>query len=121
MKAQNISAQNFNGRLFVINKLSKKPAQSIEKEKSNLLNLIKKENFDLYIKQNYSNNKINIIATTKLRPQINAVAEIPVNSKHSAYLEKGKKVIQDYKTVQENFLWNEYKKNVLLKKKYLIL
>lgn len=117
MKAQNISAQNFNGRLFVINKLSKKPAQSIEKEKSNLLNLIKKENFDLYIKQNYSNNKINIIATTKLQPQINAVAEIPVNSKHSAYLEKGKKVIQDYKTGQENFLWNEYKKKRTFKEK----
>ena len=60
MKTQNISAQNFNGGLYVVNKLSKKPAQCVEKEKSNLLELIRKEKFDLFIKQDYSKNVVNI-------------------------------------------------------------
>ena len=42
MKTQNVSVQSFNGGLFVVNKLSKKPAQCIEKQKSNIIALIKK-------------------------------------------------------------------------------
>ena len=43
MKTQNVSVQSFNGGLFVVNKLSKKPAQCVEKQKSNIIALIKKE------------------------------------------------------------------------------
>ncbi len=114
MKTQNVTTQSFTGGLYVINKLSKKPALSIQKEKSNLLNLIKKENFDLYIKQDYRKNKINIIATTKTEPNICAVNEIPTVAKHSDYLNVSQKTIQDYKNIKEQLLYEEYQKNITL-------
>lgn len=118
MKTQNISAQNFNGGLYVVNKLSKKPAQCVEKEKSNLLELIRKEKFDLFIKQDYSKNVVNIIATTKSEPQISASNEISASVKPAQYLNAARKSIENYKTVREDYLYKEYKKSRTFKDKF---
>lgn len=118
MKTQNVSAQSFNGGLYVVNKLSKKPAQCIEKEKSNLLELIKKEKFDLFIKQDYSGHKINIVATTKSEPHISASNDVLVTANHSQYLETAKKSVENYKTVREDYLYKEYKKSRTFKDKF---
>jgi len=118
MKTQNISAQNFNGGLYVVNKLSKKPAQCISKEKSNLLELIKKEKFDLFIKQDYSGHKINIVATTKSEPQISASNNVSVTANHSQYLDAAKKTVENYKTVREDYFYDAYQKSRTFKDKF---
>lgn len=111
-------SRSFTGKLYVVNKLSKKPAQCILKEKSNLLELIKKEKFDLFIKQDYSKNKINIIATTKTEPQISVTSEVPLTSKHSSYLDATKQLIKSYKAAKEEYIYNSYEKSRTFKKKF---
>ena len=118
MKTENVSAQNFNGVLYVVNKLSSKPAQCILKEKTNLLELIKKEKFDLFIKQDYSANRVNIVATTKSEPQISASNDVLVTANHSQYLETAQKTVENYKTVREDYFWNAYEKSRTFKDKF---
>lgn len=108
---------NFGGDLYIVNKLSRKPAQCVLKEKSNLLELVRKEKFDLYIKQDYSANRVDIVATTKSEPQISASNSLPVTSKHSFYLDAAKKSIENYKTVREDYLYKEYEKSRTFKDK----
>lgn len=108
---------NFGGNLYIVNKLSRKPAQCVLKEKSNLLELVRKEKFDLYIKQDYSANRVDIVATTKSEPQISASNSLPVTSKHSFYLDAAKKSIENYKTVREDYLYKEYEKSRTFKDK----
>ena len=108
---------NFGGNLYIVNKLSRKPAQCVLKEKSNLLELVRKEKFDLYIKQDYSANRVDIVATTKSEPQISASNSLPVTSKHSYYLDAAKKSVENYKTVREDYLYKEYKKSRTFKDK----
>ena len=108
---------NFGGNLYIVNKLSRKPAQCVLKEKSNLLELVRKEKFDLYIKQDYSANRVDIVATTKSEPQISASNSLPVTSKHSFYLDAAKKSIENYKTIREDYLYKEYEKSRTFKDK----
>lgn len=109
---------NFNGKLYVVNKLSKKPAQSVEKEKSNLLKLIKKEKFDLYIKQDYSKNKIDIVATTKAQPHISSSSEVKITANPSQYLDAAKKSVENYGTVRDNYFYNAYQQSKTFKQKF---
>lgn len=102
--------RSFAGKLFVVNKLSKKPALCILKEKSNLLELIKKEKFDLYIKQDYSKNKVDIIATARTEPQISITSEVPLTAKHSSYLDATKQSIIRYKKAKEEYVFDVYEK-----------
>ena len=108
---------NFGGNLYIVNKLSKKPAQCVLKEKSNLLELVRKEKFDLYIKQDYSANRVDIVATTKSEPQISASNDISVTAKHSQYLDAAKKTVENYKTIREDYLYKEYEKSRTFKNK----
>lgn len=118
MKTENISAQSFYGGLYVVNKLSKKPAGCVEKEKSNLLKLIKKEKFDLFIKQDYSKNKIDIVATTKTEPHISSLNAVGVNASPAQYLDAAKKSIENYGKVRSDYFYNAYKKGRKFKDKF---
>lgn len=109
---------NFNGGLYVVNKLSKKPAQCILKEKSNFLNIIGKEQFDLFIKQDYSKNVVNIITSTKSSPDFNVVKTVPVTAKLGAYSVAAKKSVEEYKVLLKNKLFEEtFNKKLTLKEK----
>lgn len=118
MKTQNVSVQSFNGGIFVVNKLSKKPAQCIEKEKSNIIALIKKENFDLFFKQNYSNNNISITATTFSDSNFQVTNFVPATAKYSDYLKVSEKTVKDYKKAKDDYIYSEYKKNRTFKQKF---
>ncbi|MBO6181101.1 hypothetical protein J6O86_05385 [bacterium] len=118
MKTHNVSVQSFNGGLFVVNKLSKKPVQCLEKEKSNILALIKKENFDLFFKQDYSNNDISITATTLSESNIQVTNFLPVTARHSEYLKASEKTVKDYKKAKDDYIYSEYKKNRTFKQKF---
>lgn len=118
MKCGNVSEQNFNGNLYILNTLSKKPAQCILKEQSNLIKLIKKENFDLFIKQDYVKNQVNIIATTIDEPYINVSNGVLITAKPSQYLDTARKTIENYKPVRQEYCHREYQKNKTFKDKF---
>lgn len=117
MKTQNVSAQSFNGGLFVVNKLSKKPAQCIEKEKSNIIALIKKENFDLFLKQDYSGNKVNIIATTKTNPSLYASNSVSIEANHSHYMKTAQKTVAEYKNISDEIYRKSLTEKLTFKEK----
>ena len=118
MKCSNVSEQNFNGQLYILNKLSKKPAQCIAKEQSNILKLIEKEKFDLFIKQDYVKNTVNIMAMTKTEPHINVSNDVPVTAKPSKYLNAARKTIENYEPIREEYHYREYQKNKTFKQKF---
>ena len=109
---------SFNGKLYVVNKLSKKPAQCIEKEKSNLLKLIKKEKFDLFIKQDYIKNKVNIVATTKDQPHISSSNMVNVTAKGAQYLAAAKRSVENYGKIRDDYFYKAYKNGRTFKQKF---
>lgn len=117
MKTQNVSVQSFNGGLFVVNKLSKKPAQCVEKQKSNIIALIKKENFDLFLKQDYSGNKVNIVATTKTNPGLYASNSVPIEANHSHYMKTAQKTVAEYKNISDEIYRKSLTEKLTFKEK----
>ena len=115
MKTQNISAQNFNGKLYVVNKLSKKPAKCLLKEKSSILKLIKKEKFDLFVKQDYSKNVVNIIAATKYNSEINVKNGVSLTAKLRTYTEAAKKSVSEYKLLLNDIYQKSNERKLSLK------
>lgn len=100
MNIQQITnAQNFEGKLIILNDLSQKPYASINKVKDNLQKQIQPKKYDLYIGQDYSANKIRI-AASHFRPSYikGALAheELPITAKSSRYLYAAKNAIDKH-------------------------
>lgn len=100
MNIQQITnAQNFEGKLIILNDLSQKPYASINKVKDNLQKQIQPKKYDLYIGQDYSANKIRI-AASHFRPSYikGALAheELPITAKSSRYLYAAKDAIDKH-------------------------
>ncbi len=98
---------NFTGGVFVVNKLSAKPSKCINSQKGELISLIKKEPFDLFIKQDYRENEILIIGKNKRNSQgIETIEKIPVNSKAQTYTQTAKNLIESHKKHEEQHQWD---------------
>ena len=82
------------------------------------MNIIGKEQFDLFIKQDYSKNVVNIITSTKSSPDFNVVKTVPVTAKLGAYSVAAKKSVEEYKVLLKNKLFEEtFNKKLTLKEK----
>lgn len=84
MKTQSVSNkynQDFKGSIVVLNKLSPRPAKSLDNIKTNFDILLHKFPADVYIKQDYRENCVNIMLG-KSPDTVLTHSNIPVNSNH---------------------------------------
>ena len=100
MNIQQITnAQNFEGKLIILNDLSQKPHASINKVKDALQKQIEPKKYDLHIGQDYSANKIRI-AASHFRPSyiqgVLAHEELPITAKSSRYIYAAKDAIDKH-------------------------
>ena len=108
MRAECITNTNFQGRVVITNKLSNKPQQCINKTKKNIEDVVKKDNYILYLTQDYSANTINFELKKYYFPNLRheeevidtgIVNKININSRASKYVEAAKKTIADDKAM----------------------
>ena len=100
MKVTDVSKINFEGKIVILNDLSHKPDLSIKKVKVSLQKLIEPMNCNLFVEQNYTNNKINI-GVSQLNPKtmsgVISHEELPITAKSSRYVYAAKNAIDKYK------------------------
>ena len=114
MRAECISNTDFQGRVVIKNKFSNKPRKCVSKAKKDIENIVKNDNYILYLTQDYSTNTINFELKTYCYPNLrheeivntDIVNKININSKASKYVETAKKTIADYKALQQQ-LWEK--------------
>ena len=115
------NSQNFEGKLVIVNELSKKPKRCISKVQGYIQKLVKSKDYNLFIQQDYSKNEMRIIAdySFPLKPSqrmylfSRTQMNIPVTSKASKYVEASKDVID----MHEKALSDIEQKNWELKQK----
>jgi len=116
MRTDCIGSTDFNGKLFVINKLSDKPKKSIDRVRNNLEKLIQPKNYNLYIEQDYRTCKINIgVSYFQPRYMSGVVAheELPIVAKSNKYVYATKRAIDKYeanKAEKEQQAWEQEQK-----------
>ena len=111
MRTASLNDTNFQGKVIVLNRLSSKPNRCLNKVEGDMQKLVQKKDYNLYLKQDYAGNLINISAeypfTQKpsqkhicmLKTQIN----VPITSKASRYVDTASNVIKQF----ENNMWNK--------------
>lgn len=128
MKIQQITnAQNFEGKLIVVNKLSQKPQRCIDKVCDCIQELINKKDYNLYVRQDYIQNAIGISAEYQfpIRPHQRISygkieKYIPIQSKAAMYKKTADdvvKVFEENKRQTEQKNW-EQKKQKQKKQEY---
>ena len=114
MRTDCINNTNFQGKLVVVNKLSNKPSRCLNKVKDSMEELVRNKDYNLYVQQDYSNDKIRIIAEYPfpLKPSqrdkyIRTQKYIPTVSNASKYLYTAQDVLNEH---EENLRTMEQKK-----------
>ena len=113
MRTECISDTNFQGKLIITNRLSNKPNNCINKVKSSLENLILKKDYNLYITQDYTQNKICISAKYPVSMLNEQGENLQINSKASRYIDAAKNAISKYENAlsdKEQKIWEQNKK-----------
>lgn len=103
MKTDCVNNTIFGGKLVITNHLSNKPNNCINKLKDSLEGLVQKKDYNLYVTQDYSMNKICITVKYPVNMLNQAGETIPINAKHSKYIDAAKSAIAKYdKALLEN-------------------
>ena len=100
MRVENNNAITFNGNFVINSSLTSKPQSCVKKVKNELQALVKKQNYNLYLRQNYSENEIEI-AVGQQCPFNKNIKEsikqgIPITSNTLKYIDAAKKAIAEY-------------------------
>ena len=117
MRAECIGNTNFQGKLVLLNELSRKPGSCIEKVKKDLQEMIKPKNYDLYLEQDYSTNKINFAASTLYPRCIHGAIEheeLPITAKPKRYINAAKDTMDNYEKAlneKEQQAWEQKQKH----------
>lgn len=121
MKTNKVTNTNFQGNIFIFGNLSQKPKQSVEKAQENIKALLNGKGYDLYFKQDYQKNVVNIelkrVVYSDFYKKHNGnvtgfSTNVNIASGSSKYIDAAKKVISDY---EKNL---EQKKHEQLEKEY---
>lgn len=116
MRAERISDTNFQGNLYIQNKLSIVADSRMKKVAAGIEEFIASKKYDLYVQQDYGYNNVNFIASQYAPSDIVDVyrkISIPVISKHSKYTEAAKKATENYEKAmlnEEQKQWERQKK-----------
>ena len=102
MRVENNNAITFNGNLIINSSLSSKPQNCVKKIKNELQALVKSQSYNLYLRQNYSRNEIEI-AVGHQCPFNKGSKEyvkqgIPATSNFPKYIDAANKAIADYES-----------------------
>ena len=104
MRTDCLSNIDFHGKVVILNTLSHKPYLNIKKAENNFTKQIKSKNYNLYIEQDYSLNKINIgVSPLKLRTMSGNIEheELPITAKSKRYIYAAKSAIDNYEKRQK--------------------
>lgn len=116
MQTDCVSSTYFQGKVVILNTLSHKPYLNIKKAENNFTRQIKSKNYNLYIEQDYSLNKINI-GVSMLQPRTMSGTieheELPVTAKSKRYIYAAKSAIDKFEKSQkekEQQTWEQEQK-----------
>jgi len=104
MQTDCVSSTYFQGKVVILNTLSHKPYLNIKKAENNFTRQIKSKNYNLYIEQDYSLNKINIgVSPLKPRTMSGNIEheELPITAKSKRYIYAAKSAIDNYEKRQK--------------------
>ena len=116
MRTDCLCSIDFQGKVVILNTLSHKPYLNIKKAENNFTRQIKSKNYNLYIEQDYSLNKINIgVSSLKPRTMSGTIEheEIPITAKSNRYIYAAKSAIDKYeksKKDKEQEAWEQEQK-----------
>ena len=107
MRINGVSNTNFQGNVIVSDNLSRKPQQNVNKAKSNIQNFVKDKHYNLYFKQDYAKNVINIelkkvsydfdwYQKREITSDTGFSTNVNITSSSSKYADAAKKLINDY-------------------------
>ena len=118
MRTDCLSNIDFQGKVVILNPLSNKPYLNIKKAENNFTKQIKSKNYNLYIEQDYSLNKINIgVSPLKPRTMSGNIEheELPITAKSKRYIYAAKSAIDNYEKRQkekEAQAWEQEQKRI---------
>lgn len=109
MRTEGINNTKFEGRLVLANNFSAKPKQSLQKSQNAIKELVRNNDYGLYLTQDYSKNAISIelkkvfeykdyFRKKEIITDTGVVEYVDINSKPSRYVDAAKKAISDYET-----------------------
>ena len=104
MRTDCLSNIDFQGKVVILNTLSHKPNSSLKKVENNLQKQVQSKNYDLYIEQDYSLNKINIgVSPLKPRTMSGNIEheELPITAKSKRYIYAAKSAIDKHEKRQK--------------------
>ena len=119
MRTDCLNSTDFQGKVVILNNLSHKPYLCIKKVENNLTKQINSKNYNLYIEQDYSLNKMNI-GVSLLRPRTMSGTieheELPITSKSNRYIYAAKSAIETFekniaKTREEKYVKEQKQRN----------
>lgn len=116
MQTESINNVNFKGDFIVLGRYSRQPEQCLEKVYPKIEKMLKSENYDLFVRQDFNSKKMNM-SCGYIYPFGNSKEEkmvtFPVTSKPSEYINIAKKIINNQKSKSE---LNQQKKEGLVSK-----
>lgn len=116
MRTDCLCSIDFQGKVVILNTLSHKPYLNIKKAENNFTKQIKSKNYNLYIEQDYSLNKINIgVSSWKPRTMSGNIEheELPITAKSKRYIYAAKSAIDKHEKRQkekEKQTWEQEQK-----------
>ena len=119
MRAKCIENTNFQGKFVIENSFSNKPGRCIKKVKDNLENLVRTKDYNLYLKQNFVENRMEFSAKypfplnpTQTKMLLTEAKEfVPVNSKSSNYIAAANNVIKNFEDNVKKYYKKEWEDN----------
>ena len=109
MRTECVNNTAFNGKLFIADNLSKKPRLNLGKVKLNIQKYLENKNYNLYFKQDYTTNKVNIdlkevcsnpfslnFSRYETEKETGFSAHVDINAKASKYFDAVKDAIYRY-------------------------
>lgn len=99
MRTNCINSTDFQGRLFIQNKLSRVADFNLKQAKKSIEEILAKKDYNLYVKQDYSYNKVHFSGPAVLTNSISSVdttVSIPVLSTVTKYIDAAKKASDKY-------------------------
>ena len=118
MRVERTDDTIFQGRLVLTNRFCGKPQTCINKTKSKIEELVKPKEFNVYIRQDYVKNEVNIVSDyvypfdSGIKNKIQKTLKI--TSKPSAYIDAAEQNIAEY----ENFIAEKKEEKWLKEQKY---